>query len=57
MIVKGHEVTFYSKGCKIRKEGFGRLVANEIRSPNNAYVLNEIKINKKSTMGVSLIAH
>lgn len=44
MVDKGNEVTFYFKGCKIRREGFRRLVAKETRASNNIYVLNKCKV-------------
>lgn len=47
MVDQGYDLTFHSKGCEIRKEGSGRLMENEIRSPKNVYVLNQIKGKKK----------
>lgn len=39
MVDIGHGTTFNSKGCKIRKEGSRKLLAREIMTLDNAYVL------------------
>lgn len=46
MCDQGHVLTFTSKYCKIRKEGSGKLVATTSRTPNNMYMLDEIKREK-----------
>jgi hypothetical protein len=46
MCDQGYNLTFHSKGCEIRKEGLGRLVANANRTPSNVYILNEVKADK-----------
>ena len=46
MCDQGHELTFNSKGCKIRKQGSKKLVATATRTPNNIYVLDEIESEK-----------
>lgn len=51
MVDRGYDITFNLKGCQIGKEGSRIIVSNVTRSPNNVYVLNEIKINKNYTMG------
>lgn len=43
MCDQGHVVTFTSKNCKIRKEGSRKLVATTSKTPNNIYMLDEIK--------------
>lgn len=43
IVDKGHEAIFYSKGCKIRKEGSRRLVTKVTRTSENIYVLNKSK--------------
>jgi hypothetical protein len=42
MCDQGHNLTFNSQGCEIRKEGSGILVASAYRTSNNVYILNEI---------------
>jgi len=42
MCDEGHKILFDSKKCEIRKEGSRKLVATDIRTANNIYVLNEI---------------
>ena len=46
MYDQGHVLTFTSKYCKIRKEGLGKLVATASKTPNNIYMLDEIKKEK-----------
>ena len=46
MCDQGHVFTFTSKDCKIQKEGLGKLVAIASRTPNNIYMLDEIKNEK-----------
>ena len=43
MCDRGHVLTFTSKDCKIRREDLGKLVATTSRTPNNIYILDEIK--------------
>ena len=43
MCDQGHVLTFTSKDCKIRREDLGKLVATTSRTPNNIYMLDEIK--------------
>jgi hypothetical protein len=50
MCDQGHTLTFDSQECKIRKENSGKLVAKEIRTPNNVYILDEIN-GEKCFMG------
>lgn len=57
MVNKGYHLTFNSKGCEIRKLDSRIFVANEIRSPNNVYVLKNIKMNKNFSMGVTYLSH
>jgi len=58
MVDHGYDLTFNSKGCEIIKVCARILVANEIRFPNNVYVLNKIKRKKNSFIGViSLISY
>lgn len=40
---QGHVLTFTSKDYKIRKKESGKLVATTSRTPNNIYMLDEIK--------------
>jgi hypothetical protein len=42
MCDQGHQVTFDSQKCEIRKEGSGKLVATAARTSSNIYVLSEI---------------
>jgi hypothetical protein len=46
MCDQGHSITFNSQECKIRKEDSGKIVAREIRTPNNVYILDEINGEK-----------
>ena len=46
MCDQGHEIIFNPKGCKIRKQVSGKLVATTTRTPNNIYVLDEIESEK-----------
>ena len=46
MCDQGHEITFNSKGCNIRKKVLGKLVATTTRTPNNIYMLDEIESEK-----------
>ena len=39
MVDRGHEVTFNFRGCRIRKEDFGKLVAKGIMTLDNLYLL------------------
>lgn len=58
MVDQWYDLTFNSKLVEIRKVDLEGLVANSIRSPNNAYVLNKIRRKKISYMGVTcLITH
>ena len=43
MCHQGHVLTFTSKDCKIRREELGKLVAIASKTPNNIYMLDEIK--------------
>ena len=43
MCDQGHVLTFTSKDCKIRREDSGKFVATNSRTPNNIYILVEIK--------------
>jgi hypothetical protein len=43
MCDQGHTLLFDSKKCEIRKERSGKLVAIMIRTPNNIYILTEIR--------------
>ena len=43
MCDQGHVLTFTSKDCKIRREELGKLVATTSKTPNNIYMLDEIK--------------
>ena len=43
MCDQGHILTFTSKDCKIRKEKSGKLVAIASKTPNNIYMLDEMK--------------
>ena len=43
MCDQGHVLMFTSKDCKIRREELGKLVATASRTPNNIYMLDEIK--------------
>ena len=43
MCDQGHILIFSSKECEIRKEGSVKLVATATRTPNNIYILNEIR--------------
>jgi hypothetical protein len=43
MCDEGHTLLFYSKKCEIRKKGLDKLVETTIRTPNNIYILNEIR--------------
>ena len=47
---QGHVLIVTSKYCKIRKEGLGKLVATSSITPNNIYILDEIK-NEKCYLG------
>ena len=51
MCDQGHVLTFTSKDCKIRREDSGKLVATTSRTPNNIYILDEIK-KEKCCLGV-----
>jgi hypothetical protein len=42
MCEQGHTLTFDSQERKIRKEDSSNLVAKEIITPNNLYILDEI---------------
>ena len=46
MCDQGHVITFTSKDCKIIREDLGKLVAIASRTPNNIYILDEIKKEK-----------
>ena len=46
MCDQGHELLFNSKGCRIRKQGSGKLVATATRTPKNIYVLDKIESEK-----------
>ena len=46
MCDQGHVLTFTSKDCKIRREDLGKLVATTSRTPNNIYILDEVKKEK-----------
>ena len=46
MCDQGHVLTFTSKDCKIIREDSGELVATISRTPNNIYILDEIKKEK-----------
>jgi hypothetical protein len=46
MCDQGHTLTFDSQECKIRKENSSKLVAKEIKTPNNVYILDEINEEK-----------
>jgi hypothetical protein len=50
MCDQGHKVTFDSQKCEIRKEGSGKLVATDVRTSSNIYVLSEIG-NEKFCLG------
>jgi hypothetical protein len=50
MCDQGHNVTFNSQKCEIRKEGSGKLVGTVSRTSNNIYVLSEIG-NEKCCLG------
>ena len=43
MCDQGHVLTFTSKDYKIQREELGKLVATTTRTPNNIYILDEIK--------------
>ena len=43
MCDQGHILIFNSKECEIREEGSNRLVETTTRTPNNIYILNEIR--------------
>ena len=43
MCGQGHVLTFTSKDCKIQREDLGKLVAIASKTPNNMYMLDEIK--------------
>jgi hypothetical protein len=45
-----HTLLFDSKKCKIMKEGSCKLVVTTIRTPNNIYILNEIR-KKRCCLG------
>jgi hypothetical protein len=49
-VTKDHTLTFESQKCKIRKVNSGKLVAKEIRTPNNVYILDDIN-GEKCFMG------
>jgi hypothetical protein len=42
MCDQGHNATFDSQKCNIRKEGSGKLIATTARTSSNIYVLSEI---------------
>jgi hypothetical protein len=44
---QGYTLTFDSRKCKIRENNSGRLVANATRIPNNIYILDMKKREKK----------
>ena len=46
MCDQGHVLTFTSKDHEIRREDSGKLVAAASRTPNNIYILDEIKKEK-----------
>ena len=46
MCDQGLVLTFTSKDYKIRREDLGKLVATTSRTPNNIYILHEIKKEK-----------
>jgi hypothetical protein len=50
MCDRGHNVTFDSQKCEIRREGLGKLVGTAARTSNNIYVLSEIG-NEKCCLG------
>ena len=43
MCDQGHTLIFNSKECEIREEGLDKVVATIARTPNNFYILNEIR--------------
>jgi hypothetical protein len=43
MCDQGHRLLFNSNKCEIQEEGSGRLGMKTIRTPNNIYILNEIR--------------
>ena len=43
MCDQGHVLTFTLKDCKIQREELGKLVATAYRTPNNIYMLDEMK--------------
>jgi hypothetical protein len=47
---QGHTLVFYSQKCEIRSEKYGRMVATTLRTPNNIYILDEVK-GEKCCMG------
>jgi hypothetical protein len=47
---QGHTLDFDSQKCEIRSEKYGRLVATTLRTPNNIYILDEVK-GEKCCMG------
>jgi hypothetical protein len=46
MCDQGHNLTFNSRECDIRKANSGKLVSKAILTPNNVYILNEINGEK-----------
>jgi hypothetical protein len=47
MCDQGYTLTFDSRKCKIRENNSGRLVATRTRRPNNIYILDVKKREKK----------
>jgi hypothetical protein len=47
---QGRTLSFDSRKCEIRSEKSSRLVATALRTPNNIYILNEVK-GEKCCMG------
>jgi hypothetical protein len=50
MCDQGHQITFDSQKCEIRKEGWVKLIATATRTSSNIYVLSEIR-NEKCCLG------
>jgi hypothetical protein len=50
MCDQGHKATFNSQKCEIRKEGSRKLIAIDVRTSSNIYVLSEIG-NEKCFLG------
>jgi hypothetical protein len=47
---QGHTLIFYSQQCEIRSEKIGSMVSTALRTPNNIYILDEVK-GEKCCMG------